>query len=94
MSRTAAAALPYKEGLFGTKRLRSITEDDFGRTDSLNVDSMADLAFFRAELLGTADQWIKQGNYARKWTRLSCRRFLANAVRLQLFVLAYDWATS
>ena len=39
---------------------------------------------------GTAEQWIKEGKYALKWTRLSCHRFVANAVRLHLFVLAYN----
>jgi DDE family transposase len=33
---------------------------------------------------GTAEQWIKQGKGAIKWTRLSCRTFAANAVRLRL----------
>jgi hypothetical protein len=33
---------------------------------------------------GTAEQWIKEGKGAIKWTRLSCRTFAANAVRLQL----------
>ncbi len=41
---------------------------------------------------GTAEQWIKEGKYALKWTRLSCRRFIDNAVRLQLFALAYNLA--
>ncbi|MFC1904182.1 IS1380 family transposase, partial [Chloroflexota bacterium] len=39
---------------------------------------------------GTAEQWIKEGKYALNWTRLSCHRFTANQVRLQLFVLAYN----
>jgi len=39
---------------------------------------------------GTAEQWIKEGKYALNWTRLSCHRFIANQVRLQLFVLAYN----
>ena len=39
---------------------------------------------------GTAEQWIKEGKNAVKWTRLSCREFQDNAVRLQLFVLAYN----
>jgi len=39
---------------------------------------------------GTAEQWIKEGKYALNWTRLSCHRFDANQVRLQLFVLAYN----
>jgi len=39
---------------------------------------------------GTAEQWIKEGKRAIKWTRLSCRTFAANAVRLQLHALAYN----
>jgi len=39
---------------------------------------------------GTAEQWIKEGKYAVRWTRLSCVRFDANQVRLQLHVLAYN----
>jgi len=39
---------------------------------------------------GTAEQWIKEGKYALNWTRLSCHKFVANQVRLQLFVLAYN----
>ena len=38
---------------------------------------------------GTAEQWIKEGKYALNWTRLSCHRFVANRVRLSLFILAY-----
>ena len=38
---------------------------------------------------GTAEQHIKEGKNAIKWTRLSCRTFSANAVRLQLHALAY-----
>ena len=41
---------------------------------------------------GTAEQWIKEGKYAVKWTRLSCHGFRDNAVRLQLFALAYNLA--
>ncbi len=37
---------------------------------------------------GTAEQWIKEGKNALKWTRLSCHDFVDNRVRLQLFVLA------
>jgi hypothetical protein len=37
---------------------------------------------------GTCEQWIKEGKNAIKWTRLSCRSFAANAVRLQLHALA------
>jgi len=41
---------------------------------------------------GTCEQHIKEGKNAIKWTRLSCRTFAANAVRLQLHVLAYNLA--
>ena len=39
---------------------------------------------------GTAEQWIKEGKNAIKWTRLSCRSLRNNAVRLQLHALAYN----
>ena len=39
---------------------------------------------------GTAEQWIKEGKNAVKWTKLSCRRFKDNAARRQLFALAYN----
>jgi hypothetical protein len=39
---------------------------------------------------GTAEQHIKEGKNAIKWTRLSCRKFRDNAVRLQLHALAYN----
>jgi hypothetical protein len=39
---------------------------------------------------GTCEQWIKEGKGAIKWTRLSCRTFAANAVRLQLHALVYN----
>ena len=38
------------------------------------------------------EQWIREGKAALRWTRLSCRVFRANAVRLQLFALAYNVA--
>jgi len=39
---------------------------------------------------GTAEQWIKEGKNAVKWTKLSCHDFKDNQVRLQLFALAYN----
>src|SRR5713101_97458 len=39
---------------------------------------------------GTCEQYIKEGKGAFKWTRLSCRSFAANAVRLQLHALAFN----
>jgi hypothetical protein len=41
---------------------------------------------------GTAEQWIKEGKAAIKWTRLSCRTFAGNAVRLQLHASAWSSA--
>jgi hypothetical protein len=42
---------------------------------------------------GTAEQHIKDGKYAFRWTRLSCKRFRDNEVRLRLQALAYNLAT-
>jgi len=42
---------------------------------------------------GTAEQRIKEGKYTFRWTRLSCRRFRDNEVRLQLHALAYNLAS-
>src|SRR5262249_30702170 len=42
----------------------------------------------------TAEQWIKEGKNAVKWTKLSCRRFKDNEARLQLFALAYNLANA
>ena len=33
---------------------------------------------------GAAEQWIKEGKNAVKWTRLSCHCFVDNQVQLQL----------
>src|ERR687894_675196 len=48
------------------------------------------VAFYHGR--GTAEQWIREGKSAMKWTRLSCRSMVANAVRLQLHALAYNLA--
>ena len=48
------------------------------------------VAFYNGR--GTAEQWIKEGKHAIKWTRLSCTTFRANSVRLQLHALAYNLA--
>jgi hypothetical protein len=45
------------------------------------------IAFYNQR--GTAKQWIKEGKNAIIWSRLSCRRFAANAARLQLHAMAY-----
>ena len=55
---------------------------------NLKRDETSVVAFYNQR--GTAEQWIKEGKNAVKWTRLSCRTMQANAVRLQLHVLAYN----
>jgi len=57
-----------------------------------NLSRPADriVAFYNRR--GTAEQHIKEGKNAIRWTRLSCRSFKANAVRLQLHALAYNLA--
>ena len=48
------------------------------------------VAFYNGR--GTAEQWIREGKNAVRWTRLSCRSMQGNAVRLQLHALAYNLA--
>jgi hypothetical protein len=48
------------------------------------------VAFYNGR--GTAEQWIREGKNAVRWTRLSCRSMQANAARLQLHALAYNLA--
>ncbi len=43
-------------------------------------------------LAGTAEQWIKEGKAAIRWTRLSFTKFRSNEVRLQLHALAHNLA--
>lgn len=54
----------------------------------LDLDSSVSETYGEQE--GTAEQWIKEGKNAVKWTRLSCHDFVDNQVRLQLFALAYN----
>ena len=46
----------------------------------------------RANGRGTAEQYIREGKLALRWTRLSCDAFRHNAVRLQQFALAGNLA--
>src|SRR6266550_4027983 len=55
---------------------------------NLSLPSRAVVRFYNKR--GTAEQWIKEGKQATHWTRLSCHRFRANEVRLQLSLLAYN----
>ncbi len=66
------------------------TATSSGRAIVTNMSRPAErvVAFYNKR--GTCEQWIKEGQGAIKWTRLSCRSFTANAVRLQLHALAYN----
>ena len=55
---------------------------------NLPIHNRAVVRFYNKR--GTAEQWIKEGKQATHWTRLSCHRFRANEVRLQLSVLSYN----
>jgi Transposase DDE domain group 1 len=55
---------------------------------SVSLPSQAVVRFYNRR--GTAEQWIKEGIQATHWTRLSCHRFRAQEVRLQLSGLAYN----
>jgi len=55
---------------------------------NLSRQAVKVVAFYN--MRGTCEQWIKEGKGAIKRTRLSCRTFAANAVRLQLHALAYN----
>ena len=55
---------------------------------NLTLPSRAVVRFYNKR--GTAEPWIKEGKQAAHWTRLSCHRFRANEVRLQLSVLGYN----
>ncbi len=57
---------------------------------NLNKHSKNVVKFYNGR--GTAEQWIKEGKNAVKWTKLSCRTFKDNQARLQLFALAYNLA--
>jgi hypothetical protein len=55
---------------------------------NLSLPSRAIVRFYNKR--GTAEQWIKEGKQATRWTRLSCHRFRANEARSQLSLLAYN----
>ena len=57
---------------------------------NLNKHSKNVVKFYNGR--GTAEQWIKEGKNAVKWTKLSCRTLKDNQTRLQLFALAYNLA--
>src|SRR4051794_6516576 len=72
---------------FLPKRQRNPMGDS--HKDPLRVDFVRQN---KLEFDGSTVQWLKEGNNAVKWTKLSCRRFKDKEARLQLFALAYNLA--
>ena len=66
--------------------------DPFHGSSVTNLSWPAERVVAFYNLRGKAEQYIKEGKSAIKWTRLSCRKFRDNAVRLQLHALAYNLA--
>ena len=60
----------------------------FHREPNLSYPPKGIVRFYNGR--GTAEQWIKEGKYALNWTRFSCHKFVANQVRLWLFILTYN----
>jgi len=91
------ANFSYKAGSWGTKR-RVVAKVEWHPGElyprvgfivtNLSRPAERVVAFYNHR--GTAEQYIKEGKYAIKWTRLSCRKFRNNEVRLQLHALAYN----
>jgi hypothetical protein len=72
-----------------SSRIRvSFTRGSASLSPTLSRPAERIVAFYNQR--GTCEQYIKEGKNAIKWTRLSCRSFAANAVRLQLHTLAYN----
>ena len=63
------------------------TVSQSGIVTNLSYPTIGIVRFYNGR--GTAEQWIKEGKYALNWTRLSCHKFVANQVRLGLFIMAY-----
>ena len=97
--RRSYASFSYQAGSWGRKR-RVVAKVEWHPGElypragfivtNLSRPAERVVAFYNQR--GTAEQWIKEGKNAIKWTRLSCRRFRNNEVRLQLHALAYNLA--
>ncbi len=66
--------------------------DRFHRSSVSNLSRSAERVTLFYNQRGKAEQYIKEGKNAIKWTRLSCRKFRDNEVRLQLHALSYNLA--
>ena len=83
LDRSRAASSPRSNGIRANFIRALALSSPTWREPAENV-----VAFYNKR--GTCEQWIKEGKGAIRWTRLSCRSFAANAVRLQLHALAYN----
>jgi hypothetical protein len=90
---TAIALLTMIDAL-ATIKVEWHLGDLFARVGFLvtNLSRPAERAVAFYNQRGTAERWIKEGKNVVKWTRLSCSSMTANAVRLQLYALAYNVA--
>ncbi len=66
--------------------------DRFHGSSVTNLSRSTERVTWFYDQRGKAEQYVKEGKNAIKWTRLSCRKFRDNAVRLQLHALAYNLA--
>ncbi len=57
-----------------------------------NLSRSAERATWFYNQRSKAEQYIEEGKNAIKWTRLLCREFRDNSIRLQLHALAYNLA--
>jgi hypothetical protein len=65
-----------------------VEEGDGFIVTNMSAKAVSVVRFYNGR--GIAEQWIKEGKYALNWTRLSCKHFISNQVRLGLFALAYN----
>jgi hypothetical protein len=93
------ASFSYKAGSWDKKRrvvakVEWHPDDLYARVGFIvtNLSRSAERVTWFYNQRGKAEQYIKEGKNAIKWTRLSCRKFRDNAVRLQLHALAYNLA--
>jgi choline kinase len=91
------ASFSYQAGSWGRKRrVVAKVEWHIGElyprvgfiVTNLSLPAERVVAFYNQR--GTAEQHIKEGKNAIRWTRLSCQKFRNNEVRLQLHALAYN----
>ncbi len=97
--RRCYASFRYRIGIWDKKRrvvakVEWHPDDLYARVGFIvtNLSRSAERVTWFYNQRGKAEPYIKEGKNAIKWTRLSCRKFRDNAVRLQLHALAYNLA--